>query len=128
MKEIKVFLASGKEMKHDRNAFGNLIRKLDEIYEKRGTRIRLFEWEDVDSAYNGGRKQDEYNEHLRASDMFLALFHTYAGRFTKEEFNIAKNEREGKGTPKPYVYCRDLEEGNRKIKRLRSSRKNCLKI
>ena len=111
MKTIKVFLASGKEMKHDRNAFGNLIRKLDEIYEKRGTRIRLFEWEDVDSAYNGGRKQDEYNEHLRASDMFLALFHTYAGRFTKEEFNIAKDEREEKGTPKPYVYCRDLQEG-----------------
>ena len=111
MKEIKVFLASGKEMKHDRNAFGNLIRKLDEIYEKRGTRIRLFEWEDVDSAYNGGRKQDEYNEHLKASDMFLVLFHTYAGKFTVEEFNIAKDERAKKGTPKPYVCCRDLEEG-----------------
>ena len=123
MKTIKVFLASGKEMKHDRNAFGNLIRKLDEIYEKRGTRIRLFEWEDVDSAYNGGRKQDEYNEHLRASDMFLALFHTYAGRFTKEEFNIAKNEREEKGTPKPYVYCRDLEEGEQEDQTLTEFKK-----
>ena len=123
MKEIKVFLASGKEMKHDRNAFGNLIRKLDEIYEKRGTRIRLFEWEDVDSAYNGGRKQDEYNEHLRASDMFLALFHTYAGTFTKEEFNIAKDEREEKGTPKPYVYCRDLQEGEEEDQTLKDFKK-----
>ena len=123
MKTIKVFLASGKEMKHDRNAFGNLIRKLDEIYEKRGTRIRLFEWEDVDSAYNGGRKQDEYNEHLRASDMFLALFHTYAGRFTQEEFNIAKDERENKGTPKPYVYCRDLQEGEEEDQTLKDFKK-----
>ena len=123
MKEIKVFLASGKEMKHDRNAFGNLIRKLDEIYEKRGTRIRLFEWEDVDSAYNGGRKQDEYNEHLRASDMFLALFHTYAGIFTQEEFNIAKDEREEKGTPKPYVYCRDLQEGEEEDQTLKDFKK-----
>lgn len=123
MKTIKVFLASGKEMKHDRNAFGNLIRKLDEIYEKRGTRIRLFEWEDVDSAYNGGRKQDEYNEHLRASDMFLALFHTYAGIFTKEEFNIAKDEREEKGTPKPYVYCRDLQEGEEEDQTLKDFKK-----
>ena len=123
MKTIKVFLASGKEMKHDRNAFGNLIRKLDEIYEKRGTRIRLFEWEDVDSAYNGGRKQDEYNEHLRASDMFLALFHTYAGIFTQEEFNIAKDEREEKGTPKPYVYCRDLQEGEEEDQTLKDFKK-----
>lgn len=123
MKEIKVFLASGKEMKHDRNAFGNLIRKLDEIYEKRGTRIRLFEWEDVDSAYNGGRKQDEYNEHLKASDMFLALFHTYAGKFTIEEFNIAKDERAKKGTPKPYVYCRDLEEGEQENQTLTEFKK-----
>ena len=123
MKEIKVFLASGKEMKHDRNAFGNLIRKLDEIYEKRGTRIRLFEWEDVDSAYNGGRKQDEYNEHLKASDMFLALFHTYAGKFTVEEFNIAKDERAKKGTPKPYVYCRDLEEGEQENQTLTEFKK-----
>ncbi len=123
MKTIKVFLASGKEMKHDRNAFGNLIRKLDEIYEKRGTRIRLFEWEDVDSAYNGGRKQDEYNEHLRASDMFLALFHTYAGRFTQEEFDIAKDERENKGTPKPYVYCRDLQEGEEEDQTLKDFKK-----
>ena len=123
MKEIKVFLASGKEMKHDRNAFGNLIRKLDEIYEKRRTRIRLFEWEDVDSAYNGGRKQDEYNEHLKASDMFLALFHTYAGKFTVEEINIAKDERAKKGTPKPYVYCRDLEEGEQENQTLTEFKK-----
>ena len=127
MKTIKVFLASGNEMKHDRNAFGNLIRKLDEIYEKRGTRIRLFEWEYVDSAYNGGRKQDEYNEHLRASDMFLALFHTYAGRFTQEEFNIAKDEREEKGTPKPYVYCRDLQEGEEEDQTLKDFKKYLFK-
>ena len=61
---IKIFLASSEELEADRYRFGNLIRKLDNIYEKRGIRIELFEWEDYDAAYNGMRKQDEYNERL----------------------------------------------------------------
>lgn len=77
---IKIFLASSEELEADRYRFGNLIRKLDNIYEKRGIRIELFEWEDYDAAYNGMRKQDEYNERVRASDMFLALFHKKSGK------------------------------------------------
>ena len=44
MKTIKIFLASSSELACDRNAFGNFIRQLDDIYEKRGWRIKLFEW------------------------------------------------------------------------------------
>ena len=111
MKEIKVFLASSEELKYDRLAFSDLIRKLDNIYEKRGIRIRLFEWEDLDAAYNDKRKQDEYNEYIKQSDIFLALFRTKAGKFTVEEFELARNEHREKGLPKPHVYCRDLEQG-----------------
>ena len=113
MRTIKIFLASSEELENDRNAFGNLVRKLDKIYEKRGIRIELFEWEDYDAAYNDRRKQDEYNERVRASDMFLALFHTKAGKYTIEEFDVATEEfrRTGK-TPKSYVYCRDLQPGD----------------
>ena len=84
MKTIKIFLASSEELTDDRNAFGNLVRRLDKIYEKRGIRIELFEWEDYDSAFNDQRKQDEYNERVRESDVFLALFHKKAGAFTVE--------------------------------------------
>ncbi|MBQ1191403.1 MAG: hypothetical protein IIX43_03880, partial [Bacteroidales bacterium] len=66
-------------MKYDRLAFSDLIRKLDNIYEKRGIRIKLFQWEDFDAAYNDKRKQDEYNEYIKQSDLFLALFRTKAG-------------------------------------------------
>ena len=76
MKTIKIFLASSEELQNDRDAFGNLVRRLDKIYEKRGIRIELFEWEDYDAAYNSRRKQDEYNDAIRSSDMFLALFQT----------------------------------------------------
>ncbi|MEE0983066.1 MAG: tetratricopeptide repeat protein, partial [Bacteroidales bacterium] len=111
MKEIKVFLASSEELKYDRLAFSDLIRKLDNIYEKRGIRIKLFQWEDFDAAYNDKRKQDEYNEYIKQSDIFLALFRTKAGQFTVEEFELARDEHREKGSPKPHVYCRDLEQG-----------------
>ena len=111
MKEIKVFLASSEELKYDRLAFSDLIRKLDNIYEKRGIRIKLFQWEDFDAAYNDKRKQDEYNEYIKQSDLFLALFRTKAGQFTVEELELARNEHREKGSPKPHVYCRDLEQG-----------------
>ena len=111
MKTIKIFLASSEELTDDRNAFGNLVRRLDKIYEKRGIRIELSPWEDFDAAYNNRRKQDEYNEIVKTSDMFLALFHTKAGKFTIEEFDIAIEEFRKKAAPKVYTYCKDLKEG-----------------
>ena len=111
MKTIKVFLASSEELEDDRNAFGNLVRKLNKTYEKRGIHLELFEWEDYDAAFNDRRKQDEYNDEVRASDMFLAVFHTKAGKFTIEEFDVATEEFREKGSPKSYVYCKDLRDG-----------------
>ncbi len=111
MKTIKIFLASSEELKDDRNAFGNLVRRLDKIYEKRGIRIDLFKWEDYDAAYNDRRKQAEYNDQVRASDMFLALFHTKAGNFTIEEFDVAIDEFKKHALPKVYTYCKDLQAG-----------------
>lgn len=111
MKTIKIFLASSEELTDDRNAFGNFVRRLDKIYEKRGIRIELFEWEDYDAAFNNRRKQDEYNDQIKASDMFLALFHTKAGKFTIEEFDVATEEFRKKASPKVYTYCKDLQEG-----------------
>ncbi|MEE1001122.1 MAG: tetratricopeptide repeat protein [Bacteroidales bacterium] len=110
MKEIKVFLASSEELEQDREAFGNFIRILDNLYEKRGIRIKLYKWEDFDAAYNNDGKQNEYNEYVRKSDMFLALFRTKAGKFTVEEFEVAREENSNKGLPKPYVYCRELNQ------------------
>ncbi len=111
MRTIKIVLASSEELNDDRNAFGNLVRRLDKIYEKRGIRIELFEWEDCDATYNDRRKQDEYNDQIKASDMFLALFHTKAGKLTIEEFDVATEEFRKHASPKIYTYCKDLAEG-----------------
>ena len=111
MKTIRIFLASSDELDYDRMAFGNLVRRLDDVYEKRGLRIKLFEWEDYDAAFNDRRKQDEYNDYVRGSDVFLALFYKKAGKFTVEEFDIASEQFREKASPKVYAYIRDLGEG-----------------
>ncbi|MBQ1190758.1 MAG: tetratricopeptide repeat protein, partial [Bacteroidales bacterium] len=92
--------------------------------EKRGIRIKLFQWEDFDAAYNDKRKQDEYNEYIKQSDLFLALFRTKAGKFTVEEFNLAKDLYKNQGSPKPHVYCRDLNEGETEDKTLTDFKKD----
>ena len=112
MKTIKIFLASSEELEDDRNAFGNLVRKLNKSYEKRGIHLELFEWEDYDAAINDRRKQDEYNDEVRASDMFLAVFHRVAGKYTIEEFDVATEEFLKRGLPKRYVYCKEILPGD----------------
>lgn len=111
MRTFYLFLASSNELKYDRIAFGNFVRRLDYIYEEHGERIKLYEWEDFDSAYNNCRKQNEYNDKISQSDLFLALFHQKAGEFTIEEFKFATEQYKKQSTPKVYVYCKDIQDG-----------------
>jgi TPR repeat protein len=110
MKTIKIFLASSEELKNDRVSFGNFIRELDKRYQQRGIRIDLYTWEGADGAYNGRRKQDEYNDNVRDSDMLVVLFYIKAGSFTQEEFHEAVKSFNETGRPKVYVYFRQLED------------------
>lgn len=112
MKTIHIFFASSAELEDDRNALGNLVRRLNKVYARRGIYLDLYEWEDEDASYNGRRKQDEYNEKIRISDMFLAAFHRNAGQYTIEEFNVAAEERKSRDLPKIYVYCKALGDGD----------------
>ena len=117
---INVFLASSCEILEDRVAFGNLVRRLDRLYERRGLRVDIFEWEDYDASYNGRRKQDEYNALIPDSTMFVALFHKKAGESTLEEFNVAMKAFEEKGAPKIYIYFKGLRPKEKETPELRS--------
>lgn len=118
MKTIKIFLASSEELAEDRNDFGNLIRRLDDIYQKRGIRIQLFVWEDLDLSLNDNRKQDEYNDVIRQCHIFVALFYRQAGKYTIEELEVARAERRVKRFPHIIIYCKDLKDGDVETKEL----------
>ena len=112
MKTIKIFLASSDELRQERIAFGNLVRQLDNIYMKRGIHIHLDVWEELDAAFHfRKRKQDEYDEKVRQSDIFVAMFYTRAGQYTLEELDVAIDENSRRDMPTILIYCRDLQPG-----------------
>ena len=113
MRTIKIFLASSDELRQERIAFGNLVRQLDNIYMKRGIHIHLDVWEELDAAFHfRKRKQDEYDEKVRQSDIFVAMFYTRAGQYTLEELDVAIDENSRRDMPTILIYCRDLQPGD----------------
>ena len=113
MKEIKVFLASSKEMEQDRNAISNLFRSLNDHYVNQGLYIRLFMCNEEDGSVKR-RKQDEYNEFIKSSDFFICLFWHKAGEFTVEEFDTAYKQYlcslSDPKKPVIYVYMREVSQ------------------
>ncbi len=121
VKTLRIFLASSSELKDDRVAFADFIMRLKKHYEKRNYDFQLEKWEYLNPAYNNRRKQDEYNQVIKESDSFVALFHSKAGDYTVEEFDIAIQECRKRELPL-LIYFKDLK-GKRepvKLKKLKN--------
>ncbi|MBQ3489008.1 MAG: hypothetical protein IJA86_00270 [Clostridia bacterium] len=87
---INIFLASSiVEFDYERQAIGNFIRSLNDIYVPKGIYFKLHMCEDMSEAIAEGRKQEQYNEKARTCDYFFMLIHSKIGEFTEEEFNEA---------------------------------------
>ena len=100
MTTIHIFLGSSLgELHENRMEIGNYVRKLNDIYRDRDVYIKLYECEDENAAMVKGRKQEEYNEEIRQSDIFLVLFYNTAGKYTKEEFYEAYKQFQKSGAP-----------------------------
>ena len=119
-KTFKIFLASSDDLREERISFGNFIRKLNKIYLGRGMSIDVFEWEDQEAFIDNRRTQDKYNDEVRKSDMFVALFYKKAGKYTIEEFDVAMAEFGKKGYPKVFVCCKALEESESETPELKA--------
>ena len=90
MKVIKLFLGSSYELEPDRARIGDLIRWLNDAYEKRFIHLHLIKWEDIDSYYNQVSKQQQYDEQIRQCDLFVGLFWHRAGKHTLHEVEVAR--------------------------------------
>ena len=100
MTTIHIFLGSSlDELRLDREEMGNYVRKLNDVYIDRGIYIKLYECEYENAAMVKGRKQEEYNEEIRQSDIFLVLFYNKAGQYTIEEFREAYKRFQSTGAP-----------------------------
>ncbi len=113
MKIIKVFLASSiVEFEDERAELGDFVRSLNDYYVERGIYFKLQLCENMSKAISSDkRKQEEYNQEIRESRFFYALFGREAGEYTIEEFDVALEQYKASGAPKIFVYFRKLPEG-----------------
>ena len=89
MKDIRIFVASSKELIAERNQLAFLVLSLEEEFARRGLRVRLAKWEYVDPKMTEERTEDRYLEEMYDSDAALVLFRNIAGMYTREELDKA---------------------------------------
>ena len=116
MKEILLFIASSSELKPERMEFADLMEDLNADYlEEQDIKLIPVLWEYLDSSMGEKRKEDEYLEKLRESEICFVLFWRILGEYTVEELDVAVAEMLGGGLPKRvYVLfkepCNDISK------------------
>ncbi len=103
LRTVTIFLASSSELANDRDAFDLYFRQQNDHLKEEGVYLKIIRWETFLDAMSASRLQDEYNRAVRDSDIFVSLFATKAGKFTREEFQVALESLETTGT-KPIIY------------------------
>jgi len=106
-KHIKIFLASSAELKAERDQFEIFINRENQRLYKDGIFIELVVWENFIDAMSQTRLQDEYNNAIKNSDIFVSLFFTKVGKYTQEEFETAFGQFKQTGKPLVYTYFKD---------------------
>lgn len=113
MKIIKIFIASSiVEFEREREQIENFIRNVSDDFEERhNIKFKPILCGNADNAMAKGRKQEEYNEDIRNSEMIFFIFFTKIGEFTREEFNVAFSHFREFDKPKIYTYFKELSDG-----------------
>lgn len=107
MGKKQIFLASSSELKEDRSAFEIFINRKNKEWYDKGVFLELIVWEDFMDAVAQTRLQDEYNQAIRESDIFVMLFFTKVGKFTQEEFETAFGQFKINNKPFIFTYFKD---------------------
>lgn len=112
MKKINIFLASSLiEFSNERMVIENFIRNVSDKFEEHyNVKIQPLLCENFDDAYSKTRKQEEYNEKIRESELCFFIFFTKAGEYTQEEFQVAREKFEKTGKPKIYTYFKIIKD------------------
>lgn len=113
-KTIHIFLASSIiDLSDDRQAIGDFINTLNNIYNNQNLFIHLHKCEDEseDHTIIKGGTQKTLNDEIRESDFCFVVFWHKAGDVTEQELRVALEEFKIKSNPKIVVYFKSLAEG-----------------
>jgi hypothetical protein len=106
---VRLFLASSAELRADRDQFDLYFRQLNDALRNDNHYIEVIRWETSNQALSPTRSQDEYNHAIANCDLFVALFHTKAGAYTLEEFDVARRCFRDHGKPQVFTFFRNAE-------------------
>jgi Leucine-rich repeat (LRR) protein len=70
-REIRIFLASSKELSADRDEFDLYFRQQNDGLRARGIYLKIVRWENFLNAMSETRLQDEYNNEIQRADIFV---------------------------------------------------------
>jgi TIR domain len=105
----RIFLASSRELKDEREEFEILINRRNKQLISQGVFLDLVVWEDFLDVVSKTRLQDEYNKSIRECDLFVMLFATKVGPYTQEEFDTAYEQFKATSKPLILVYFKDAK-------------------
>lgn len=108
MNNVKIFLASSFELKSDRDQFEIFISRKNKEWVAKGVFLELVIWEDTLECMEQNRLQDKYNEAIKSCDIFVLLFSTKVGQYTKEEFEIAFGHFQKTKKPIIFTYFKNI--------------------
>ncbi len=109
MKNIKIFLASSSELVDERTNFEIMISRQNKLWIEKDIYFELIIWEDFIDAMSKTRLQDEYNKSIKQCDIFVMLFFTKVGKYTREEFEMAFGQFKKNGRPFIYTYFKNAQ-------------------
>lgn len=87
MKDLRIFLASSKELECNELAF--LVLAKEEEFAARGLRVRSGKWECVDPRLTRVRTEDRDLDEMYDCEAAFMLFWDIAGMYTREELDKA---------------------------------------
>lgn len=109
MYTLKIFIASSSDLEEERKELKLYIDSLNNQYADYDVRLETKLWEYMSKTYNDSRKQNDYNNELLDSDMVIFMFGSRIGRYTKEEFDVAvQNKRNNKNPRHIVTYFKDV--------------------
>lgn len=105
-KTVKVFIASSKELKVDREALRTFVSVENDRLIRKNLYVELVQQEYfIDSMVEDGL-QSKYNEAITNCDIIITLFFTKVGPYTQQEFECAYESFIKTGKPQIYTYIK----------------------
>lgn len=105
----RIFIASSFELSEDRRAFRELVMEQNNAWHEQGVFLQVVGWEHFLDTVSPTRLQDEYNQAIRDCDIFVLLFHSKVGKYSREEFDTAYAQFEATGKPLIYTYYKPAD-------------------